>query len=162
MDHAYEDIIGLRRPVHRDDVFSRRHPSMTRLNRAKLFAPFAALAGFEEVVREKDTPYVPRRVPDAEESRALNALLNALYPLARTGAAARQSRVSARVEYFAVCTDVNSAAYGRLGLYRAVTGVIQRVDPTLRLLLIANRIIPFDDIRAITDPSGRPLALSRK
>ena len=26
---AYSDIIGLRRPVHDGDVFSRRHPKMT-------------------------------------------------------------------------------------------------------------------------------------
>ena len=50
MESAYEDIMGLRRPVHRDDPFARRHPKMDRGNRAKLFAPFAALTGFDDVV----------------------------------------------------------------------------------------------------------------
>ena len=44
MEFAYNDIIGLRRPAHDGDAFSRRHPKMAQLNRAKIFAPFAALA----------------------------------------------------------------------------------------------------------------------
>ena len=47
MVFAYDDLLRLHRPVHDGDVFSRRHPKMARLNRAKLFAPFAALTGFE-------------------------------------------------------------------------------------------------------------------
>ena len=78
MEWAYDDILGLQRPVHDGDVFSRRHPKMTRLNRAKIFAPFAALTGFEEAVRSKQTPYVPRRQPDAEGLRALNRALRLL------------------------------------------------------------------------------------
>ena len=46
----YGNIIFLDRPVHDGDLFSRRHPAMTRLNRAKIFAPFAALVGDEDVV----------------------------------------------------------------------------------------------------------------
>ena len=41
----YGDIIMLGRPVHNGDLFSRRHPKMTPQHRAKIFAPFAALAG---------------------------------------------------------------------------------------------------------------------
>ena len=50
---SYGNIIFLDRPVHDGDLFSRRHPAMTRLNRAKIFAPFAALVGFDERVRRK-------------------------------------------------------------------------------------------------------------
>ena len=46
----YGNIIFLDRPVHDGDLFSRRHPAMTRLNRAKIFAPFAALVGFEQYI----------------------------------------------------------------------------------------------------------------
>lgn len=52
MELSYEDLMGLRRPVHGDDPFARRHPKMDRRNRAKLFAPFAALAGFDDAVRD--------------------------------------------------------------------------------------------------------------
>jgi hypothetical protein len=50
----YGDIIMLGRPVHNGDLFSRRHPKMARLNRAKLFAPFDALDGFSAQIRKKD------------------------------------------------------------------------------------------------------------
>ena len=56
----YGNIIFLDRPVHDGDLFSRRHPAMTRLNRAKIFAPFAALVGFDERVRRKEVSYVSK------------------------------------------------------------------------------------------------------
>jgi hypothetical protein len=150
MDHAYSDLLGLHRPIHADDAFSRRHPRMTRLNRAKLFAPFAALSGYDEAVRSKQVPYVPRRQRDAEEMRALNRALKALERATRTGTLARRNRVVARVEYFEVCRDPNHEAFGRDGLYHALTGVVWRVDPVGRVLVIGERTLPFADIHGIT------------
>ena len=155
MDRAYRDLLSLQRPAHADDAFSRRHPKMTPLNRAKLFAPFAALAGFEEAARSKEVPYVPRRALDADEAYALNALLNRICRLTRTGALARMHRVIARVEYFETCTDRNHEGYGVLGLYHTLTGTVRRVDPVKQLVLIGDRAIPFSDISGITDPAGR-------
>ena len=48
---AVTDYIILRkmhRPDHNGDDFSRIHPKMRRGNRAKIFAPFDALSGFDE------------------------------------------------------------------------------------------------------------------
>lgn len=45
-DHRYDDIIDL--PHH----VSRRHPQMEPLDRAAQFAPFAALTGWEAMLRE--------------------------------------------------------------------------------------------------------------
>lgn len=149
MDYAYNDILGLHRPVHTDDVFSRRHPKMPQLNRAKLFAPFAALSGFDEAVRSKEVPYVPRHILDADETYELNTILNALYLATRTGELARRNRVPIRVEYFAVCTDINHDGYGQLGLYHTITGIVRRVDPVRQLLFVNNSTIPFDDINTI-------------
>lgn len=155
MDRTYSDLLDMRRPVHTDDVFSRRHPKMPRLNRAKVFAPFSALGGFEEAIRSKEVPYVPRRAPDAEEVRELNLVLNRLCRLTRTGTLARKNGVVARVEYFEVCADRNNDGYGRLGLYRTVTGVVRRVDAAGRLVVMVDRAIPFSDIAGIADPTGR-------
>ena len=96
MEFAYSDIIGLGRPAHDGDAFSRRHPKMAQLNRAKIFAPFAALAGYDEAVRSKQVPYVPRRQRDAGQMRALNRALATLERATRTGALARRNRVEAR------------------------------------------------------------------
>ena len=150
MEFTYTDIINLHRPAHDGDVFERRHPKMARLNRAKIFAPFAALSGFDDAVKSKQVPYVPRRIKDAEETRALNRALEALYRATRTGALARQNRVRARVEYFEVCADPNHEAFGRYGLYRAVTDIVWKVDPVGQALVIGEATIPFSDIDRIT------------
>jgi hypothetical protein len=46
----YKDIIDKERPQHHGDKFEARHPHMTREARAKIFAPFAALKGYEEAI----------------------------------------------------------------------------------------------------------------
>ena len=149
MEFTYTDIINLHRPAHDGDVFERRHPKMARLNRAKIVAPFAALSGFDDAVKSKQVPYVPRRIKDAEETRALNRALEALYRATRTGALARQNRVRARVEYFEVCADPNHEAFGRDGLYRAVTDIVWKVDPVGQALVIGEATTPFSDIDRI-------------
>ena len=150
MEFAYNDIIGLRRPAHDGDAFSRRHPKMAQLNRAKIFAPFAALSGYDEAVKSKRVPYVPRRERDADGLRALNRALETLHRATRTGPLARQNRVRARVEYFEVCTDPHHEAFGRDGLYRTVTDVVWKVDPAGQTLTVGDRSIPFSDIHRIT------------
>jgi hypothetical protein len=45
ISHDYDDIINL--PHH----VSERHPQMTMWNRAAQFAPFSALAGYEDAIR---------------------------------------------------------------------------------------------------------------
>lgn len=158
----YGNIIFKQRPVHEGDLFSRRHPKMSQLNRAKLFAPFAALAGFEEAVRSKEIQYVPKHILDADEVYELNAVLNWLHRATRNGDQARRNTISVRVRYFVVCSDVNNDAYGRLGLYQTETGIVWRVDPVLQLLQIGTSRIPFADISDITTPTGERFSIPRQ
>ena len=81
---------------------------------------------------------------------ALNEKLNELYLKTRTGALARMNRINVKVEYFEVCTDKNHDACGRMGLYHTLTGVVRRVDPTGRFVMIGDRCIPFDAIGTLT------------
>lgn len=46
MTDSYEDILNLPRPV------SGRHPRMPIEDRAAQFAPFSALSGYEDAIRE--------------------------------------------------------------------------------------------------------------
>ena len=46
MTHDYDDIINLSHHV------SKRHPQMSMWNRAAQFAPFAALTGYEDAIRD--------------------------------------------------------------------------------------------------------------
>jgi len=48
MEDNFEDIIN----IDYEKVKSKRHPQMTRLNRAAQFAPFAALTGHDEAIEE--------------------------------------------------------------------------------------------------------------
>ena len=58
----YAAAFSRSRPQHgRCDDFSLRHPKMPLGQRAKLFAPYSALVGFEELIGEKLRLYVPRR-----------------------------------------------------------------------------------------------------
>ena len=41
-------------PRHEGDVFSRRHPPMSTANRAKIFAPFAALTTYAAALRNSE------------------------------------------------------------------------------------------------------------
>ena len=146
MEFAYDDLLRLQRPVHDGDVFSRRHPRMPQGQRAKLFAPFAALTGFEEAVRAKEIPYVPKRVLTPEAAAALNGTLNRL---------SRSAPARVKVEYFEVCTDRNHDACGRMGLYHTRTGVVRKVDPVGRFLTIGDKCIPFDAIGTLTIIGGQ-------
>jgi hypothetical protein len=129
----YGNIIYLDRPVHNGDLFSRRHPKMT--NRAKIFAPFAALVGFEDRVRNKEIEYVARRELSEEEQSYLNKVLNRI---------SRGDRVS--VKYFEICSDHESEAFGRLGQYKTVSGCVRWVDAVGQRLVLEDQVIDFGDL----------------
>ena len=132
----YGIIIFQDRPVHDGDVFSRKHPKMSQLNRAKIFAPFAALVGFEGRVRRKEIAYVHKHELDANEERALNHTLYELHCRTANSKLARTNLVSVRVEYFVICDDEENAAYQEKGQYVTVTGIVMRVDATEQSLTI--------------------------
>lgn len=146
----YADIINLRRPVHTDDVFSRRHPKMTQLRRAKIFAPFAALSGFDGHIHSKEVLYEPRRERDQFDVHRLGVILDWLHEKTITRRIARENRISASVEFFSICTDPHNAAYGKMGTYSIVEGVVTRVDMTERTITVNGQTIPTDDIYRIS------------
>ena len=155
----YGNIIFLDRPVHNGDLFSRRHPAMTRLNRAKIFAPFAALVGFDERVRRKEITYVPKVELDADEEWELNRRLLILHKLTANSKLARANAMDVKVEYYAVCVDKENDAFMEKGQYITVTGKVVMADPHRQeLTLIVNgskQVIRFADIYQIIDPSDK-------
>ncbi|MBO4242275.1 MAG: hypothetical protein IKT14_00790 [Clostridiales bacterium] len=48
----YDDLLKMERPQHINDDFSVKHPKMPLSSRAKIFAPFAALKGYEKSIDE--------------------------------------------------------------------------------------------------------------
>jgi len=154
----YGDIILMGRPIHSGDVFSRRHPKMTRQHRAKIFAPFAALVGFEEHIRSKEIQYVNKHELDADEEWELNRRLCVLHDLTANSRLARANSVTVTIEYYIPCTDPNNDAFERKGLYETTTGVVRKVDNVNQSVILddsdGERNIAFADIYNITDPTG--------
>ena len=154
MEFAYSDIIDRQRPIHTDDVFGRIHPRMPVLNRAKIFAPFAALRGFEAAIAAKEVQYVDKRILDADEEFELNRRLCILYEKCKNGKLIRANAVVITAEFYTPCRDKNSDAYGRKGLYHTVTGLVQKMDVVEQYLVVDGTRIRFKDIGEISDPNG--------
>lgn len=128
-------------------------------NRAKIFAPFAALVGFDDRVRRKEISYVSKVELDADEEWELNRRLRILHELTANSKLARINTVDVTVEYYAVCTDMENDAYMEKGQYLTVTGRVVKIDQhkqEIKLMLNGNtHIIRFSDVHRIEDPGGR-------
>ena len=119
---TYKDIIGCRRPIG-------HHLHMDISHRAKQFAPFAALKGFEETVYEKDIVYVSR-VELAEDKRAeLNFRMRML-----------QYGMQISATYF-----VPAEFSKDQGQYETVSGTFASFDPA-KGITIGRKQIPLEDL----------------
>ena len=135
MNFPYEDILGVPHPV------SRRHPPMTRGNRAAQFAPFAALAGYEELIQKTARPTEARREL-AESARVL--LDRRLQELSMH--LAEQPYVE--IEHFV------SEATENCGRYVRTAGRLTGIHFNERQLVLADgMVLAVEDIIALTSPS---------
>jgi hypothetical protein len=147
-DFKYLDVFLLGKPRHeRFDRFSVKHPKMNLGKRAKIFAPFDALRGFNEAISSKTVAYEPKRELSREAEKSLNRSLEALHGLTFNSRMARQNRITVTVTFFVPCTDPNSFAFGFCGQYHSITGICQRVDPDVaQTIRVADQVIAFGDI----------------
>lgn len=58
MNNNYDDIID----IDYENVKSKRHPRMSKLARAAQFAPFAALTGHEEAIKDTADAHKPDEI----------------------------------------------------------------------------------------------------
>ena len=94
--------------------------------RAKQFAPFTALKGFEEALRAKEKIIVPKIELTEESMEDLNRKLLCI-----------EKKDMITVVYY--CQDE----------YVKVTGMVTRMDAYARILRVVNTKIPFADICSI-------------
>ena len=67
-DFRYKDVYLKGKPQHsKTDPFRLRHPSMDVRKRAKIFAPFDALKGYNEAVAAKNVLYEDKRELNEED-----------------------------------------------------------------------------------------------
>ena len=152
----YKEIFLRGKPCHsKTDDFRIRHPSMDVGKRAKIFAPFDALKGFNEAVAAKDEFYEDRRELNEEDIAELDRRMGILQRLTANSRMARENSIRITVTFYVPCEDPNSESYGLRGQYHTVTGICRKVDPTISsCLLIDDRKIRFRDIYRIENEDG--------
>lgn len=152
VSRKYADILPLSRPEP-----SHVHPRMSKLNRAKIFSPFAALRGYEEEIAVEVQEHL--KVAKIELSEEDKGKLSDKLLQVRKG-------MEVTVCYFeagdaqltqpGVSTEPAKLS-SSLGHYRTITGAVDRIDPVYRELIIrtgeGNQLgkelpvtIRFDDI----------------
>lgn len=109
------------------------HMKMDRKNRAKQFAPFDALRGFGEAIREKGVLYTERPVLCEDKKEELEKCLSGI-----------KEGDCVTVIYFKECPKAGSK-----GLFETVTGNIA-LSKEDRCLCLENLKIRWEDIVDIT------------
>ena len=107
---------------------SNARPKMSMSNRAKQFAPFDALKGFQEALRKKEKMPVPKKELAEEKAEEINEKLKQL----TTG-------------------KLITVVYYNDEEYIQLTGTVVKIEKNKRYLQMAETTIPFDDISDIID-----------
>ena len=127
---SYQDILHLSRPIS-------KHPKMSVENRAKLFAPFSALRGFdiEILTTEQDRLLVPQVLLSTDQQETTWQVLNAL-----------EKGDWVNITYF---VPVKSLDGQLLGEYTVISGAVKKVDDVEQFLVLEGCTIPFGNIHTL-------------
>ena len=129
--HKYDDILDC--PHHVSSV----HPSMPLIDRAAQFAPFSALTGYEEVVKE-EARLTEQRVELERLDQSLQYLKKRLQD-------ERETNPDVKITYF--CADQKKEG----GQYRTVQGKVRRIRQYEKSVELEDRTaIPIKDIVQIS------------
>lgn len=116
----YEDIIHLPHFVSKN----RRH--MSNHDRAAQFAPFAALTGYDSVIKSREDVYLEKKELSEDEYQVLNETIAALH---------RGESVS--------------VTYYNDGMYETIDGSFRLIDPMHQYMDIDHYLIPMENIMNI-------------
>ncbi len=146
----YSDILAQGKPHHQKfDDFYRVHPFMSVSKRAKIFAPFSALKGFDGAISNKNIQYQPKIMLDENVINDINDTLSKLKRLTQNSRIAKQNGVKISVTYFVPCSDINHESYGYYGQYVTVKDICAKIDDITNTITVGNLIISLDDIFSI-------------
>lgn len=131
MNKSYQDIIDL--PYQK----STRHPHMARIDRAAQFAPFAALTGHKEAIKETARITEEKRILDENKKFILNNNLQAII-----------SKIDQQPLIKVVYFQEDKTKQG--GQYLTIINQIKKVDEYNRVIILVNSSkIKIDDIYEI-------------
>lgn len=137
----YADIINRVRPIHKADRFSYKYPRMSSEKRAKIFAPFAALSGYDDALAEKEVIYDIKRVLTDDEYFDLDCKIATIYEKCSNSILARENGVEVRILYFEPLAD--DELHGR---YLEVIGLVTNVRPDKGTITILDKEISLRSI----------------
>ena len=128
MSGKYDDIINLPHPT------SKKHPRMSRQNRAAQFSPFAALTGYDAEIREIARQTEKKKQLSEDQWDILNEKIMELLKLPH-------KPVRAAVTYFVPDPKKEGGTYRKKDCY------IDKISMEKRVLLLENKEkIFFDEI----------------
>lgn len=128
MSGKYDDIINLPHPT------SKKHPRMSRQNRAAQFSPFAALTGYDAEIREMARQTEKKKQLSEDQWDMLNEKIMELLKLPH-------KPVRAVVTYFVPDPKKEGGTYRKKDCY------IDKISMEKRVLLLENKEkIFFDEI----------------
>ena len=127
----YEDIVNIPRHI------SKVHPQATMADRAARFSPFAAISGYEDMVKEAARVTEERiDITDATKE-LLNEKMNMIIEFL-------DEQPEVTITYF----EPDKKQDG--GAYVSITGTVKRIDEYERIVLMSNdKKIRIDEIYAI-------------
>lgn len=127
-DHSYDDIINL--PHH----VSKKHPPMSLYARSAQFAPFAALTGYEDAVKETARETGDRIEIDDELKKILDEKIQIIIEQIK-------NKNELTFTYFLP----DSAKDG--GTYISVIGIVKKIDTYNQIIILEDKTqIPIDEI----------------
>ncbi len=127
-DHQYDDIINMKH--HK----SKKHPPMSLYARSAQFAPFAALTGYEDAVRETAREVGNRVEIDDEFKKILDEKIQIL---------TEQIKKKPEVIFTYFIPDFKKEG----GAYVSVTGIVKKIDVYSQNIILEDKTeIPINDI----------------
>lgn len=117
--HRYDDVINRQHPT------SKKHPRMSNMNRAAQFAPFAALTGYEESIKETARLTDRKRELSEDDIEEINAKFNFI-----------QEHINERPEVAITYFQPDERKEG--GAYITVTGKVRKIDEVNRVIIFEN------------------------
>ena len=127
-DRQYDDIINL--PHH----ISQKHPQMSLYARAAQFAPFAALTGYEDAIKQTSRETSEKIDIDDELKSILDSKLQIIMEQIK-------NKPEISITYFIPDLKKNG------GSYITVTGIVKKIDLYNQHIYLANDTeIPINDI----------------
>lgn len=130
----YDDIIDLERPI------SKKRVPMSIENRAAQFAPFSALTGYEEAVKETARLTDSKKILSEGIKEIINEKINYIKSNLKTIG-------EVKITYF--LKDKKKTG----GKYTTITGLVKKIDINNCLLYMNDGImISFNDISNIDNP----------